>query len=120
MGVFITIFYEPILGGKLELKWDFTSDQVAYFYSIFTISSFCSNLYLTLFPLKKNFLLWITVSSVISILALFLMGPSRLFRIPDSLIIMGIGMGILGLSSQVYGVVIIILILEPLQRRFPD
>ena len=119
VGIFVAIFYEPVLGGKLELEYGFNSDQVAYFYSILTIATFASNLYLTVFPLKRHLLFWITVSTVGEIISILLMGPSRLLQLPDSLITMGIGNRLLGLICQVYGVAMVLITLEPLQKRFP-
>lgn len=47
-------------------------------------------------------------------------GPSRLFHLPDSLVVMGVGLGILGFSCQFFGVAIVIITLEPLRKLFPD
>ena len=47
------------------------------------------------------------------------MGPSRLLHLPDSLTPMGIGNGLLGLISQVYGVAIVVITLERLYKKFP-
>ena len=103
--MFLATFFEPILAGKLQLEYGFNSDQVANFYSICTIATFISNLLLAVLPIKKHFLIWIALNSILIVLSLFLMGPSRLFQIPDNLMIMGIGMGLLGLTCQVYRVV---------------
>ena len=104
--MFLATFYEPILGGKLLLEYGFTSDEVAYFYSIFTISAFSTSLLLTFFPIKTQYMLWTVMSLVFSVLAVLLMGPSLLLRIPDNLITMGVGIGMLGASRQIYMVVI--------------
>ena len=117
--MFITIFYEPILGGKLLQKYDMKSDEVAYFFSIFSISVFSTNLFLTFFPLKKRFMLWIVVSSVFSVLSILLMGPSRLLQIPDNLIVMAVGTGMLGVARQVYSVSMVVHTLQPLYKMFP-
>ena len=61
---YLSAFYERVLGGKLELKYGFNSDQVAYFYSIFTVATFIANISLTFFPLKSNFLFWVTLSTL--------------------------------------------------------
>ena len=72
----LTIFYEPILAGQLELKYGFPTDDAAYFYSIFTISAFATNLVLTVCPLKKHFSVWSIVGLVFSVMASLLTGPS--------------------------------------------
>lgn len=74
MAFFGTSFYEPILAGNLQL--DFSSDEAAYFYSIFTISNFLINLILILFPLQKKLVYWSSFAIMSSIIAALLMGPS--------------------------------------------
>ena len=86
------------------LEYDFTSDEVAYFYSIFTIAAFATNLVLTSFPIKTRYVLWIVISSIFSVLAVLLMGPSLLLRIPDNLITMAVGTGMMGVARQIYAV----------------
>lgn len=114
----LTIFYEPILAGQLELKYGFTTDDAAYFYSIFTISAFATNLVLTVCPLKKHFLVWSIVGLVFSVMASLLTGPSKLLSLPDSLKIMGAGIALLGITSQVLQVTMVVNTLQPLYNMF--
>ena len=56
---------------------------------------------------------------MVLILSLFLLGPSRLFQIPDNLITMGIGLALLGMTCQVYIVVMVVIAIQPLYSLFP-
>lgn len=119
VAMLLAIFYEPILAGELELNYGFTTEDAAYFYSIFTIAAFAANLFLITFPLKKRFLMWSVCGLVLSVLASFLSGPSKLLRLPDSLYLIGTGIALLGISSQVIQVTMVVNTLQPMYKMFP-
>ena len=69
--------------------------------------------------MKKGFVAWISVSSVLSVVAVLLMGPSKVLRIPDNLTIMGVGIGLLGVTCQLISLAMVLNTLEPLYKMFP-
>ena len=84
------------------VEFDLSSDHVAYFFSIYTLSACATNILLTFFPIKRCYMLWIVMSLMVSVLSVLLMGPSPLFEIPDSLLVMGVGLEMLGVARQIY------------------
>ncbi len=104
VGLLMGTFYEPVLGAKLAVAFDYDSDQVAYFYSIYTLATFLANLALTFAPIKSKHQIWVFASSLLAIIGALLMGPSRLLGLPDNLLLMAAGMAVLGLSAQVFSI----------------
>ena len=96
MRVVVITFYPPTLALKLELVYGFDSDEAAYFYSLETVFAFVSNLLLILFPIKKAPRLWTSLSLLGTIVGVFLMGPSALLRLPESIYLMGVGTAVMG------------------------
>lgn len=113
-------FFEPILADRLELDFDYDSDQVAYFYSIFTLSAFFIGLVLIIFPLKSSFPQWSAFAYFLGLIALLMMGPSNWIGLPDSEVLMGIGLFILSCCTQTLRVSSIVMILDPLKSKYPD
>ena len=93
-------FFEPVLADRLQIDFDYDSDEVAYFYSLFTISALLTGLVLALLPLKSNFPHWAAFGYVLGILSLLLMGPSDYVGLPDSTVLIGLGLFLLSSSTQ--------------------
>ena len=119
MRVVVITFYPPTLALKLELVYGFDSDEAAYFYSLETVFAFASNLLLILFPIKKAPRLWTSLSLLGTIVGVFLMGPSALLRLPESIYLMGVGTAVMGGVAQVLSIASVVVCAESMKQRFP-
>ena len=124
IGIFVAFsfftFFEPVLADRLQIDFDYDSEEVAYFYSIFTLSGFLSALVLALFPLKSNLPYWAGFAYVLGIIALILMGPNDWIGLPDSTVIIGVGLFLLSSSTQLLRVASTVMILNALKSRHPS
>lgn len=114
------MFYEPILADRLQIDFGYNSDHVAYFFSIYTVSAFVVGLILILFPIKTRIPYWAALALILGIIGLILMGPSNWLGLPDSDILIGIGLFFLSSAVQLLRVSSIVLILHPIKSQHPS
>ena len=113
------MFYEAILGDKLQIDFGYNSDEVAYFFAIFSISAFLMASLLILFPLKYRFPEWAALALLIGVVALILMGPCSWIGLPDNQIIIASGFFLLSIANQLLRVSSLVLITNSMMKAFP-
>ena len=87
---FLCVFMEPILAERIS-DFDLTSMQIGMFFAILPIFYIPSSIMVCYLPnwIDKRFT--IIMASALSGVAFIFIGPSKMFGLPDELLIMGIG-----------------------------
>ena len=87
---FATAYMEPILAERL-VDFDLTTMQIGFFFAIWPVFYIPSSIAVQYFSYKVDKRVTIILSAMASSLAFILVGPSELFNLPNSLVLMGIG-----------------------------
>ena len=91
-------FMEPILAERL-VDFDLTSMQIGLFFAIWPIFYIPASIAVQYFPKTIDKRVTIIVSALFSGIAFIFVGPSELLGLPESLILMGIGQGLVGVFT---------------------
>ena len=114
------VFFEPILAPHLQLEFGFDSAEVAFFYSIFTVTCLLSNLCLAFKPPSSHLNYWNSLSTLGLVACLLLLGPSSLLNLPSqSLTLVAIGIAGIGVFSPIMSLSSTLLIIQPLIKAYP-
>ena len=95
---FMYSFMEPILAERLT-DFDLTSMQIGLFFAIFAVFYIPSSIAVQYMPPTVDKRFTIIISCFFAGIAFLLVGPSQLFAMPNSLVIMGVGQALAGVFS---------------------
>lgn len=91
---------EPILPGKLKRDFSFETQQVSLYFFAELLSAFTAGIIFTFCVQLKDARSWIVYGGVVASISHFLIGPSKLFSLPNTkeivlggLIVNGAGFG---------------------------
>lgn len=95
---FVCTFLEPILAARL-IEFDLGTMQIGLFFAIWPIFYIPSSIAIQYVPgwVDKRFT--IIIASFLTFVAFIFVGPSELFNLPNSLVIMGIGQALIGIFT---------------------
>jgi MFS family permease len=116
--IFMYSFLEPILSERL-LDFDLSVPQIGLFFALFPIFYIPTSVCVQWIPDWIEKRVTIAFSLLVSSFALLLVGPSRIIPFPDSLIMMGIGWCILGISLATFLIPILPEMVESSLAHFP-
>jgi MFS family permease len=116
--LFMYCFLEPILSHRL-LDFELSVPQIGLFFAIFPIFYIPTSVCVQWIPDWIEKRVTIALSLMVSSFAFLLVGPSQILPFPDSLLMIGIGWGLLGISLATFLVPILPEIVEASLPHFP-
>jgi MFS family permease len=116
--LFMYCFLEPILSERL-LDFELSVPQIGLFFALFPIFYIPTSVCVQWIPDWIEKRVTIAISLLVSSFALLLVGPSRILPFPDSLIMMGIGWCLLGISLATFLIPILPELVESSLPYFP-
>lgn len=91
-------FMEPILAERL-VEFDLSSMQIGFFFAIWPVFYIPSSIGVQCLPARIDRRVIIIVSAFFTAIAFIFVGPSEVFGLPNSLVLMGIGQALVGVFT---------------------
>ena len=95
---FVCTFLEPILASRL-IEFNLSSMQIGLFFAIWPIFYIPSSIAIQYVPRWVDKRFTIILASFLTFVAFIFVGPSEIFNLPNSLLIMGIGQALIGIFT---------------------